>query len=155
MEAGESSVAVAAVVAARLGSDSALCVAGAPNARHSCSAPRFYSLPTVPFLALLLELHIIEVFVLCGRLCCAASTLGECSVAAECGTTWISLVLPPWLHSRPSLIHCLSCVGAFFFCLKGLVEGYDFACETFLFGIEWGKSVSDGLMCHESWIHEV
>lgn len=149
MEAGESS---AAVVAVRLGSDSALCVAGAPNARHSCSAPRFYSLPTVPFLALLLELHIIEVFVLCGRLCCTASTRGECSVAAECGTTWISLVLPPWLHSRPSLIHCLSfeLCGRFFFLLKGLVEGYDFACDTFLFGIEWGKSVSDRLMCHES-----
>lgn len=42
------------------------------------------------------------------------------------------------------------CGCFFFFCLKGLVEGYDFACETFLFGIEWGKSVSDGLMCHES-----
>ena len=115
MEAGESSAATAAAVAMRLGSDSVLCVAGAPNARHSSSAPRFYSLPMVPFLALLLELHIIEVFVLCGRLRCAASTLGECSVAAECGTTWILLVLPPRLHSRPSLIHCFGCVGAFFF----------------------------------------
>lgn len=40
----------------------------------------------VLFLALLLELHIIEVFVRCGRLCGVASLLGEGSVADERGT---------------------------------------------------------------------
>lgn len=53
------------------------------NAQHSCITPRFYSLPMVPFLALLSGLHIIEVFVPCGRLSCAASMLGKHSVAAR------------------------------------------------------------------------
>lgn len=39
-----------------------------------------------------------------------------------------SLVLPPQMHSRPGLIHCLSCVRTF---CEGLVEGYDFSwCDT-------------------------
>lgn len=53
------------------------------NAQHSCSTPRFYSLPMVPFLALLSGLHIIEVFVPCGRLSCAASMLSKHSVVAR------------------------------------------------------------------------
>lgn len=86
MEAGESS----AAVAMRLGSDSVLCVDGARMLGIPAALQGFIPLPMVPFLALLLELHIIEVFVLCGHLCCAASMLGQCAAAAAaavCGTT--------------------------------------------------------------------
>lgn len=73
------------------------------NAQNSCSPPRFYSLPMLLFLAPLLELHIIEVFVLCGRLCRAASVLCECGVATACGTVWMhgsshTTPLKTWLY---------------------------------------------------------
>lgn len=65
----------------------------------------------VPFLALLLALHIIEVFVLCGRV---VSSIHARRVQC-CWRVWDnvnSLVLQRRLYSRHGLILCLSCVLA-------------------------------------------
>lgn len=98
------------------------------NGWHSCSAPKFYSLPMVPFLALLSELHIIEVFVLCGRLSCAASMLGTSIVAAACGT-WIYWSFHP--NFTEGLVLSIVWVVLMLY-VKGLFEGYHFSwCDTF------------------------
>lgn len=98
MQAGERS----AVVAVQFGSDSVLCVDGAWMLSIPPVLQGFYSLPVVLFLALLLELHIIEVFVLCGHLWRASSILGKSSVAAPAAAVllhvgWHEFIGPPTL----------------------------------------------------------
>lgn len=104
------------------------------NTQHSCSTPRFYSLPMLLFLALLLELHIIEVFVLCGCLCWAVSMLGKCSVAAACGIRWSSHSTPlkTWLYP---LFESCSC-----FFLRSGWRLWHFLTWHVHCGVVWGKS---------------
>lgn len=59
------------------------------NARHSCRAPRFYSLPVDLFLALLSGRHTIGAFVPCGLSTRLASFTGSCSRASARETTRI------------------------------------------------------------------
>lgn len=66
-----------AVVAVPFSSDSLLCADGAQMLRIPAELRGFYPASLGPVLALLLELHIIEVFVLCGRLCWDTSMLSK------------------------------------------------------------------------------